>query len=92
MPITAYITTVALPSGSGRPRSKPKPVKEIVRPLKLDPFNTGHSPSPKSYIPIENDDNLCLFYALEIGRLQHDRQIIKKMKGKVPKHLLSNYK
>jgi len=41
----------------------------------------------KARIYVKNNNNLCLFYALELGRLYHDRheiQELKKNKQSIP--------
>jgi hypothetical protein len=73
-PITVFITTLGKPEGSGKYSYKP--------------FKTY--PSPRSYIDINNPDSKCLFYAAELGRIYHDRAIIKELQkeGKVPSNEL----
>lgn len=78
--ITIIITTVAPPHGKGVSEAK-KDFKQY--------FGTNQ----RQIIPVENDNNLCLFYAVELSRLYHDNEIIydlKKRKRQISNHLLTH--
>lgn len=77
--ITIIITTVTPPHGKGVSEAK-KDFKQY--------FGTNQC----QIISVENDNNLCLFYAAELSRLYHDNEIIhvlKKRKLQIPNQLLT---
>jgi hypothetical protein len=76
-PIDIIVTTLSSPSGSGRCNFDAK-----------NYFGSNES----QRIRVLNDDNLCIFYALELARIWHDKTIISELKkeGKdVPNNLTS---
>lgn len=79
--ITIIVTIVKPPHGKGVTEAK----KDFKRYFGIN---------PRQIIRIENDNNLCLFYATEMSRLFHDEKIIndlKKKKKQIPNHLLTKF-
>lgn len=77
--ITIIVTIVTPPHGKG------------VSEKKKD-FKQYFGKNQRQIIHVENDNNLCLFYAVELSRIFHDEKIIndlKKRKHQIPKDLVT---
>ena len=80
-PITVIITVVSPPIGRG-PSEKKKDFKQYF------------GRNEKHLIKTDNNNNICLFYALELSRIYHDYKIInqkKKIEEPIPKNLVTRW-
>ena len=80
-PITVIITVVSPPRGRG-PSEQKKDFKQYF------------GRNGKQLLPSDNNNKLCLFYALELARIYHDSKMInqKKKKGEpIPKYLVTSW-
>ena len=79
--ISVIITVVSPQHGRG------------VSEMKKD-FKQYFGINPRQLIRIANDNNQCLFYAIELSRLFHDEKIInglKRARAQIPCHLLTKF-